>query len=528
MAQAASIAKMMISSDSAQQAAKSDTNSKKPSKKVSQSNEESAQTAETFSNNTVDRSQNSDKPSKQPFASVLNEKLEKRDTKANEEKKKINPDALTQALSMSEVSVRQKTNLLDRIQARKESLKTLRQKELTKVNISTNPQKTKLSPSVRIPLQKTAIKTSDQADKSGKIQMLQQNRVMPRQIQASSFSNVSTPKSDSVKEKKTAAQVDNHTQLGLIQKPGEKREQLNSQAPVPTNKPRTAQLHGKVSSDVDRSSTTETLQTATKKHLKFAPTEGRITKTNFAEMKQQLKHVKENSKNNTFQERKYSSTSNNYLGSSEAKSPVHENVLAHSHTPHQVVSAERESSVSQVLMQNKNATYQVLSSSQSAFGSSESLSPAQQILRSIQTDYNNDIRMINLTLSPAGLGMVRIHFQRVGEEISGLLEIQKPETRREIEKSMPQIISVLDGQGIQIRKIEITSTPNSHHKQSGFEGADERALNHQMNEQEQKRNRSLDLAENQQTGNSKHEIINHDNNVGYDLNTGLENLNMFA
>ena len=72
----------------------------------------------------------------------------------------------------------------------------------------------------------------------------------------------------------------------------------------------------------------------------------------------------------------------------------------------------------------------VAPSSRPAPESTEFLSPAQQVLRSIQTDFNNDVRKILLTLNPPGLGMVRIQFQQEGNDISGVLEVQKAEIRK--------------------------------------------------------------------------------------------------
>lgn len=112
------------------------------------------------------------------------------------------------------------------------------------------------------------------------------------------------------------------------------------------------------------------------------------------------------------------------------------------------------------------------------------LSASQQVLRNLQNAVQNDIQTIQITLAPAGLGAVRIQLEKIGEEISGVLEVQKPETRQEIEKALPNIIASLDSQGIQVRKIDISQMPNQDQQQRQFspENAGDWALRYEMSE----------------------------------------------
>lgn len=161
----------------------------------------------------------------------------------------------------------------------------------------------------------------------------------------------------------------------------------------------------------------------------------------------------------------------------------------------------------------------------------DQLSPAQQILRGIQTGFEHEIRTIQVSLSPAGLGMVRIQLQQEGGEISGILEVEKADTRREIEKSLPQIIAVLDNQGLGVRKIEVASMPNSNQRQSSFEGSNEWALNQEMMGQKQSRHQMMDLSHREPVGigpsinqnNTSHDPANRN-----EMHNDLENLNFFA
>ena len=117
------------------------------------------------------------------------------------------------------------------------------------------------------------------------------------------------------------------------------------------------------------------------------------------------------------------------------------------------------------------------------------LSASQQVLRNLQNAVQNDIQTIQITLAPAGLGAVRIQLDKIGEEISGVLEVQKPETRQEIEKALPNIIASLDSQGIQVRKIDISQMPNQDQQQRQFspENAGDWALRYEMSEGRQHR-----------------------------------------
>ena len=117
------------------------------------------------------------------------------------------------------------------------------------------------------------------------------------------------------------------------------------------------------------------------------------------------------------------------------------------------------------------------------------LSASQQVLRNLQNAVQNDIQTVQITLAPAGLGAVRIQLDKIGEEISGVLEVQKPETRQEIEKALPNIIASLDSQGIQVRKIDISQMPNQDQQQRQFssENAGDWALRYEMSEGRQHR-----------------------------------------
>lgn len=525
MAEAAVIAKVLMSAESAQQAAKGDNTSWKPSKRISQSVDDPAQTTGAYSKNTSDNVQDTEMPAKQPFARVLNAKLEKRDTKTNEEKKKSSPETMTGVISVPAEGICQKTNVPLRVHIPTKSSIAIGKKEnsVRVVKPSQNMQKSGLSPSVKTPAKETSAQFSNQIDRTKNVQLLHQKPAVKEQ--APNLPNASPAKPDSSKETRAEVPVNKNTQAEIIDKPREKTDQVYSHKINP------AQSQDKAPLKSDPINTDKAVQSDKTNKPKNIPavynSQEKGSKPAFPEVKQQAEHVHEKSKSSSLQEQKDSSTPKNFFSGSESKSSAHEDAWSHTHTSQQISSTEPQISHSQVMAQSRISPTLISPSSQSG-PFSDTMTPAQQIIRSIQTDYNHDIQRINLTLSPAGLGMVRIHFQRTGEEISGLLEIEKTETRQEIEKSLPQILSVLDSQGIQIRKIDIASSTNSHQRQSGFDNTNEWTLNREMEEQGQNRNRSLGSTDDQKTGTSLNEIINHGNKERYNSNTGLENLNMFA
>lgn len=81
--------------------------------------------------------------------------------------------------------------------------------------------------------------------------------------------------------------------------------------------------------------------------------------------------------------------------------------------------------------------------------------PAEQIAHHINTEWRSDQQSIRLTLTPPELGTVRMTFSRVDNEVVGMLEVEKPETRREIEQSLPQLLSSMQNNGVPVRRVEL-------------------------------------------------------------------------
>ncbi|MHC4987391.1 MAG: flagellar hook-length control protein FliK [Planctomycetota bacterium] len=86
----------------------------------------------------------------------------------------------------------------------------------------------------------------------------------------------------------------------------------------------------------------------------------------------------------------------------------------------------------------------------------ETTKPIDQILQHLSSvSVSGPQQRIQLTLTPEHLGTVRITFNRAEDEVVGLLEVQKNQTRREVEQALPQLISAMENSGVQVRRIEI-------------------------------------------------------------------------
>ncbi len=82
--------------------------------------------------------------------------------------------------------------------------------------------------------------------------------------------------------------------------------------------------------------------------------------------------------------------------------------------------------------------------------------PVDQILHHLSlVSVSGTQQRIKLTLTPEHLGTVRITFNQTEGEVVGLLEVQKNQTRREVEQALPQLISAIQSSGVQVRRIEV-------------------------------------------------------------------------
>jgi flagellar hook-length control protein FliK len=86
-----------------------------------------------------------------------------------------------------------------------------------------------------------------------------------------------------------------------------------------------------------------------------------------------------------------------------------------------------------------------------------SIDVGKQILESIQNSASRESgdQQITVRLNPPELGRVYIKFQEQDNQITGLMEVSKTQTRFEVEQALPQIMRNLADSGIQIRRFDV-------------------------------------------------------------------------
>jgi flagellar hook-length control protein FliK len=108
---------------------------------------------------------------------------------------------------------------------------------------------------------------------------------------------------------------------------------------------------------------------------------------------------------------------------------------------------------------------------------------SKQILESIHSSISQEGRnqQITVQLNPPELGKVLIKFQEQDQDITGLLEVSKTQTRIEIEQAIPQIVRDLQNSGIQIKRLDIVL---SQEEQQGQEALRDQTLQNGWTQQQ--------------------------------------------
>ena len=90
--------------------------------------------------------------------------------------------------------------------------------------------------------------------------------------------------------------------------------------------------------------------------------------------------------------------------------------------------------------------------------------PVDQIVQTLQLRTFGPDTQVRMMLAPEDLGAIRITFRQIDNEVVGLLEVQKTDTRKEIAESITQLTAAMEAAGVQIRRIEVvpwTSNPQT-------------------------------------------------------------------
>jgi flagellar hook-length control protein FliK len=61
-----------------------------------------------------------------------------------------------------------------------------------------------------------------------------------------------------------------------------------------------------------------------------------------------------------------------------------------------------------------------------------------------------------IRLQPPELGTVVVRFREQGERLDGTLQVERADTRREIEQALPEVVRSLQEAGIGIRRLDVT------------------------------------------------------------------------
>ena len=91
-------------------------------------------------------------------------------------------------------------------------------------------------------------------------------------------------------------------------------------------------------------------------------------------------------------------------------------------------------------------------------GASEGVSQSvgEQILDSLKASMVQGDGRVLIRLQPPELGMVLVRLREQGEHLEGTLQVDRAETRRQIEQALPEVVRSLQDAGIGIRRLDVT------------------------------------------------------------------------
>ena len=95
---------------------------------------------------------------------------------------------------------------------------------------------------------------------------------------------------------------------------------------------------------------------------------------------------------------------------------------------------------------------------ESSAGKGPAPSIGEQIRDSVHASLDRGDRQVVIRLQPPELGSVLVRFREQNEQIHGVLEISRSDTRHEVEQALPQVLRSLHDLGIQVRKFEVTDS----------------------------------------------------------------------
>ena len=93
----------------------------------------------------------------------------------------------------------------------------------------------------------------------------------------------------------------------------------------------------------------------------------------------------------------------------------------------------------------------------------------RQVVESIRSSIADDAsaRTITIKLNPPELGQVRVEFSQDREQLVGMLQVDRLQTKSQIEQALPQIVSTLQQSGVNLKRLDVMLT--DQHQGQPFE-----------------------------------------------------------
>ena len=116
--------------------------------------------------------------------------------------------------------------------------------------------------------------------------------------------------------------------------------------------------------------------------------------------------------------------------------------------------------------------------------SSSTTDVGKQVFESIQSSFSQEHRnqQITVQLNPPELGKVSIKLQEQDNQITGLLEVSRTQTRIEVEQAIPEIVRNLQDSGIQIKRLDVVL---SQEEKPGQEALQDQTMQNSRNQHQQ-------------------------------------------
>ena len=110
-------------------------------------------------------------------------------------------------------------------------------------------------------------------------------------------------------------------------------------------------------------------------------------------------------------------------------------------------------------------------------------SVGEQIRDSMQAGLARGERQLTIRLRPPELGSVLVRFREENNQIHGVLEVARADTRQEVEQALPQVLRSLQDFGIQIRRFEVTLADQSEKNPVGQQASEDARPQHEGRDQ---------------------------------------------